>query len=160
MRFDAIEAYENFCRPLQEAWDHLRYLSTVRRPALLHAGDASAHDRLSRLASGLRGTIQRTREVLSQHPSAPAEFDRIALQFEGVKTAGDLLQVLWGHHRHVQTGKPPEGKRPWFEEAKDGGLIIRPLYRVDEAPAPREAFVHPYRLFAVASFVEDLPEVE
>jgi hypothetical protein len=160
LRFDAIEEYERFCRPLQEAWDHLRHLSTVRRPSLLRVEDVATHDRLGLLASLLRDTIQRTREVLNQHPSAAIEFDHIARAFEEVRTAGDLFEVLWGHHRAIQKGKPPEGKRPWFEETKDGALIIRPLYRLDDAPGPREEFVHPYRLFAVASFVDDLPEVQ
>ena len=159
-RFDVIEEYERFCRPLQEAWDHLRYLSTVCRPALLHVENVASHDRLGLLAALLRDTIQRTREVLSQHPSAAIEFDHVARPFEEVRSAGDLFQVLWDHHRAIQKGKPPEGKRPWFEEAKDGGLIIRPPYRLDKAPDPREEFVHPYRLFAVASFVDDLPEVQ
>lgn len=160
LRFDAIEGYERFCRPLQEAWDHLRHLSTVRRPSLLRSEDVATHNRLGLFASLLSDTIQRTREVLSQHPSAAIDFDHVARPFEEVRTAGDLFQVLWDHHRMIQKGKPPEGKRPWFEEAKDGGLIIRPLYRVEEAPAPREEFVHPYRLFAVASFIDDLPEVQ
>jgi hypothetical protein len=158
LRFDAIEEYERFCRPIQEAWDHLRHLSTVRRPALLRVDDVADHDRLSVLASRLPETIRHTREVLAEHASAGIEFDRVARRFDDVRTAGDLFQVLSEHHRAVQQGKPPEGKRPWVEEAKDGGLIIRPLYRMDEAAVPREEFVHPYRLFAVASFVEDLRE--
>jgi hypothetical protein len=126
----------------------------------LQIADVTGHGRLGELASGLPDTIRRTREVLSQHPSAAIEFDGVARRFEDVRTAGDLVQVLWDHHRVVQQGKPPEGKRPWLEEAKDGGLIVRPLYRADEAPTAREEFVHPYRLFAVVSFVEDLPETQ
>lgn len=82
MRFDAIEEYERFCRPLQEAWDHLRYLSTVRRPSLLRAEDVANQSRLCLLASLLPDTIQRTREMLSQHPSAATEFDQLARTFE------------------------------------------------------------------------------
>ena len=160
IRLDAIEAYERVCRPLQEAWDHLRYLSTARRPSLLRAEDVAEHPRLGLLASLLPETIQRTRDILSLHPTAATEFDHLARVFEEVRTAADLFHILWDHHRTVQKGKPPEGKRPWFEEAQDGGLIIRPLYRVEEAPPAREEFVHPYRLFAVASFVDDLPGAE
>lgn len=156
-RFDVIEEYERFCRPLQEAWDRLRYQSTRRRPALLRVEDVADDGRLTELASLLPKTIQHTRDTLSQHPSAGIEFEQVARPFEAMRTAGDLFQILWGHHRAIQNGKPPEGKRPWFEEARDGGLIIRPLYRLEEAPEPREEFVHPYRLFAVASFVDDLP---
>jgi hypothetical protein len=159
-RFEVIEAYERFCRPVQEAWDYLRHLSTVRRPALLRVEDVANHDRLGSIASRLPDTIRDTREILSQHPSAGSELDHVVHRFEEVRTAGDLFQALWDHHRAIQKGKPPEGKRPWFEEAKDGGgLIIRPLYRLDKAPDPREEFVHPYRLFAVASFIADLPVV-
>ena len=136
LRFDAIEGYERFCRPLQEAWDHLRHLSTVRRPSLLRSEDVAIHDRLSLFASLLSDTIQRTREVLSQHPSAAIDFDHVARPFEEVRTAGDLFRVLWDHHRMIQKGKPPEGKRSWFDEEKDGGLIIRPLYRVEESAEP------------------------
>jgi len=160
MRFDAVEGYEQFCRPLQEAWDYLRYLSTARRPSLLRPEDVVNESRLSAIAALLPDTIERTRGLLSQHPSAIIEFDQLARPFEEVRTADDLFQILWAHHQVVQKGKPPEGKRPWFEEAKDGGLIIRPLYRLEQAPAPREKFVHPYRIFAVASFVDDLLEAQ
>jgi hypothetical protein len=55
----------------------------------------------------------------------------------------------------VQKGKPPAGKRPWFEATTGGGLIVRPRYRLDDVPV-REDYVHPYRLYSVASFLDDL----
>jgi hypothetical protein len=155
LRLDAIEAYEGFCRPLQEAWDQLRRLATVSRPAVLRASDAASGSRLTALAQMIPPAIDRARQALAESPIA-GEFDTLAQAFAEVRTGTELFEVIWSHHLEIQGGKPPEGKRPWFEAMGDGGLVIRPPYRAEEDVPPREWFVHPYRLIAVASFVDDL----
>jgi hypothetical protein len=154
-RIDAIESYEAFCRPLQEAWDHLRRLSTLQAASPLRAGDVAGEARFTALAGELPRAIARAREALAESPVA-GELEGVAPRFEEVRAPADLFHTLWAHHVEVQRRKPPEGKRPWFEETADGGLIVRPPYRLDEAVPPQEEFVHPYRLFAVASFINDL----
>jgi hypothetical protein len=153
-RLEAIEAYEGVTRPLQEAWDRMRYLSTVRRPSVIRVDDVSSDDRCGELANLLGEAIGRASEALGRSPVG-RDFEALARQFEGISSAGDLFHALWARHRTVQREKPPDGKRPWFEETADGALIVRPPYRADSAH-PREEYVHPYRFFSVASFLDDL----
>ena len=154
-RISAIEAYEAFCRPLQEVMDRLRYLSTIRRPALVQDRDLEADERTSELAAKIQQSVDHARESLNGSP-VEDEFEKLGRSFDEVRTGAELFHALWDHHVKIQGGKPPEGKRPWFEEMGDGGLIVRPPYRMDEEPEPREEYVHPYRLFAAESFIRDL----
>jgi hypothetical protein len=154
-RLDAIEAYETVCRPLQEAWDHHRRLATLSRPAVLRAEEVGSDARLGRLARTLPEAIDRARPALAA-TSIAADFDELTRSFGEVRTAAELFDVLWTHHVRVQGDKPPEGKRPWFEATKEGGLVVRPPDRIEQDVPPREWFVHPYRLVAVTSFLDDL----
>lgn len=154
-RLEAVEAYEGFCRPLQEAWDILRRHSTVQRPMVVEPGDFAGQPHVGQLVPEIVRGIEQGRRLLDGSP-VEAGFDTLVSTFEHMKTPQDLFLALWTHHQTVQKGKPPEGKRPWFEEAGGGGLIVRPPYRIDQDVPVREAFVHPYRLFSVASFIEDL----
>lgn len=153
-RLDAVESYERVTRPLQEAWDRLRYLSTIQRPSVIRVDEVAGDGRSNEIARLLGGAIERARESLDGSP-VDRDFDALVRQFGEVRSAGDLFHVLWTHHRAVQHDKPPDGKRPWFEETADGALVVRPPYRADSAPQ-REEYVHPYRLFAVTSFLDDL----
>src|SRR2546427_1303211 len=62
-RIAAIEAYESVCRPLQEAWDRIRLLSSHRRPAVIAADDVAKDARFSEIAAGLGAAIQRASEI-------------------------------------------------------------------------------------------------
>jgi hypothetical protein len=154
-RLDAIEAYEGVCRPLQEAWDHLRRLATLARPAVVDPAVAGRDARLEALARAIPEAIDRARPDLATSAIA-TDFDALMAPFARLRSGVDLVDALWGHHDEVQRRKPPEGKRPWFEVTREGGLIVRPPYRVDVDVPPREAYVHPYRLTAVVSFLDDL----
>jgi hypothetical protein len=67
-----------------------------------------------------------------------------------------FLESLLHRHAEVQKAKPPEGKRSWFERADNGGVFVRPPYRLEESPMQREWWERPYRLRAVFSFCRDL----
>ena len=135
--------------------DRLRYLSTIRRPALIRDHDLERDEPTSKLAARIHQSIDHARESLRGSP-VEDEFENIGRNFDEVRTGAELFHALWDHHVQIQGGKPPEGKRPWFEEMADGGLMVRPPYRLDEEPEPREEYVHPYRLFAVESFIRDI----
>lgn len=154
LRLDAIEAYEGVCRPLQESWDRIRYLATTQRPSLLRAHDDIRDSGLLEMVSELPRAIESGRRGLAASPIT-TDFEALVRTFERAETPSDLVQALWVHHQSVQQGKPPDGKRPWFEETADGALVIRPPYRLDEA-ARQEEFVHPYRVQSVVSFIHDL----
>jgi hypothetical protein len=153
-RADAIEGYEAVCRPLQEAWDRLCFLSTEARLKVLRVTDAAKDERLRQIAGALRGAIGQARTALAES-SCARELEGVIARFDGLNDAGELFEALWDRHVDVQRRKPPAGKRPWFERASDGGLIVRPPYRLHYVPQRKE-YVHPYRLIATASFVDDL----
>jgi hypothetical protein len=157
-RLDAIEAYENFCRPLHESFDRLQFLSSARIPGVIKVDDFEKDQRVSEIASGLQSSIVDARKSLGESP-IQSTFENLAQRFEAVRSGGDLFHALSEHHASVQKGKPPEGKRSWFESTANGGMIVRPPYRIDKNPRRREEFVHPYRMFAAASFIQDVAAV-
>jgi hypothetical protein len=154
-RLDAIEAYENFCRPLHESFDRLQFLSSARIPGVIKVDDFEKDQRVSEIASGLHSSIASARSSLGESPIRSG-FENLAQRFEGVCSGGDLFHALSEHHASVQKGKPPEGKRSWFETTANGGIIVRPPYRINKNPPHREEYVHPYRMFAAASFIQDV----
>jgi hypothetical protein len=123
---------------------------------VITADDVTKDPRFSEIASGLGVAIQRASEILTESPIGH-EFETLVQGFDNVSSSSDLWRAIWDHHVRNQQRKPPDGKRPWFEETETGGLLVRPPYRLAEAP-PREEYVHPYRLFSVASFLDDLDE--
>ena len=153
-RCDAIEAYEGVCRPLQEAFDLFRFISTQRGALLIRPQDVATEPRLTEIVAKLPENIARARRALSESPVAES-FEMLARKFEEVRSPEDLFRALWEHHQRVQKRKPPEGKRPWFEETCDGGLIVRLPYRLEKFQK-RERYVHPYRLSPVIYFLNDL----
>ena len=66
--------------------------------------------------------------------------------------AGD--ELLLEHHERVQAGKPPQGKRPWFEPLRNG-WVVRASLRHGRATPTRAGFVHPVRVAALRRFLED-----
>jgi hypothetical protein len=154
-RLDAIEAYENFCRPLHESFDRLQFISSARVPGVIKVNDFEKDQRISEIASGMKSCIANARSGLEASP-IQSGFENLVQRFETVRSGGDLFHALSEHHALVQKGKPPEGKRSWFESTANGGMIVRPPFRIDKNPQRREEFVHPYRLVAAASFIHDL----
>ena len=62
-------------------------------------------------------------------------------------TATNVLE----HHSRVQTAK---GTQSWFETDK-GGVFVRVPYMTHHRLSVDGAFVHPIRIRAVSSFLED-----
>jgi hypothetical protein len=154
-RCDAIEAFESVCRPLQEGFDLLRFISTRRGASVIRSQDLKAEGRFCEIASELSPNVARARAALSESP-AVTEFDNLATRYQETRTPEDLFGALWEHHVAVQKRKPPDGKkRPWFEQTSDGGLIVRPPYRLERFNK-RDRYVHPYRLSSVVYFLNDL----
>jgi hypothetical protein len=147
-RLDAIEAYENFCRPLHEGFDRLQFLSSARIPGVINVDDFANDQRISEIASGLQRSMTNARSGLDGSP-IQSGFESLVQRFETVRSGGDLFQALCEHHNAVQKGKPPEGKRPWFETTANGGVIVRPPYRIDKNPRRREEFVHDLALHRI-----------
>ena len=70
-----------------------------------------------------------------------------------------FAERLLSHHERVQRGKPPNGKRPWFDTFADGRIAIRPAYIPDTFIERSEQYVHAYRTRPIWNFALDLGRV-
>jgi hypothetical protein len=156
-RLRAIIAYEKFCILLETGFDWLRWLSSCAGAHAVSRSQFAAETEVGRCAESLLTRLQAAEQTLDEAPSrAQSEFAELARYFDTVTDAEAFHEALRHRHGEVQKAKPPEGKRPWFEQADNGGVFVRPPYRLDELPKPRDWWSRPYRLGAVYSFCRDL----
>jgi hypothetical protein len=154
-RLRAVDAYERVCRILQDGFDLLRHLSSRAGARAMTAGEF-AREASALRASQLPGALSRAQEALEGTGREEEFGNRLAPAFEGVGDAEGLFHALLARHESVQRGKPPAGKRSWFERTVDGGAVVRPPYRLPDPPARGEHYAHGYRMSNVAWFVDDL----
>jgi hypothetical protein len=154
----AIDAYEAFGRAITDAFDGLRHCASVNRGAPVDA-ESFASTRIAKSALAALGpSLARIRS----HPRLLEwERDQNGLaqaveSFEAVRSGADLLYAVLSHHEHVQRDKPPNGKRPWFERAPRGRVVVRAGYLSAEAPDERGGYVHEYRTPTFSRFLDDL----
>jgi hypothetical protein len=156
-RFRAIMAYEDFCVMLETAFDWLRWLSSRAGACAVAQTEFVAEQEVRLSAERVPARLAAAATALGEAPlSAQREFGELTRYFDAVTDAASLHGALLGRHRDVQRAKPPEGKRPWFEEADAGGVFVRAPYRLDEAPTAGDGWSRPYRLESVYSFCRDL----
>ena len=154
-----IQSYERLARLLTDAFDEIRWTMTEERkpvsvgrlaegPAVMHASRefmpayTDAVLQLGEIDPGLRMRAERSFARLGEADSSTA-------------FAAKLLE----HHVSIQKGKPPNGKRAWFDSFGDERVAIRPAYTVSEfAPAP-ESYVHTYRCQPLRSFARQLGRI-
>lgn len=154
----AIDAYEALCRPIAEAFDVLRELSTNRGVGPVAAADLAAAPSSARLVEELAAgceRVQRDPHLLDREPDVRTLLD----SFERVAAASDLFEAIVTHHERAQAAKPPDGKRPWIERARGNAVVIRSAYvlpkRADETPP----YVHDYRTATLCRFLRDTKEL-
>jgi len=150
----AIHHFEHFARILHTGLEVLRRRSTASGTKPLRPEDLRDDALLTVLSGKLGVAFDRAADHLDQ----VAHGQHFEAEFGDFRTCGSpnlFAAELLRRHREVQTYKPPHGKRPWFEEI-DGGFVVRGPYRLHEPPQDRDDFVHPYRVGAIRSFLEDL----
>lgn len=154
-----IRAFERLARLLVDAFDEARWRM---------GGENRAVD-IAWLAQG--ACLQRAAK------DAPAAFNdalaslgevdpvaRVRLEngFGGLcepqGTTAFAAQLL-AHHERVQRGKPPNGKRPWFDTFGDGRVAVRPAYVPDAFVERGGHYVHAYRTRPIWDFARDLGRV-
>jgi hypothetical protein len=154
----AIDAYEAFARVITDAFDGLRYFATGQGGAPVDAQDFSSLRTAKFALDALGPSLARIRS----HPTLLEwERDQKGLaqavdRFGGVKNTGDLFEAVLDHHEHVQREKPPNGKRPWFERAPRGRVVVRSGYTLSEPPQEKGGYVHEYRIPTFSGFLADL----
>jgi hypothetical protein len=157
-RLRAIAAYEDVATLLDGCWDWLRHLSTQAGARALPRAEFAAVSDLREAARLLPARLQAAEEALRDAPPPiPQQLDQLAGFFSGATDAETLYDSLLRRHACVQKGKPPEGKREWFEHAANDGVLVRIPYRLPDRPQPQDEWRRPYRLrTSVVSFCLDL----
>ena len=154
----AIEAYESFGRAITDAFDGMRYCASSNGGAPLDARSFAA----TKTAKSALAHLARSLERIRSHPTL-MEWERdhngitqAIERFEGVQTATNLFEAILHHHEQVQRGKPPHGKRTWFERGTRGRVALRAGYTVHESPSGKDSYVHEYRIPTLSGFLSDL----
>jgi hypothetical protein len=122
----------------------------------LGRSEYAGQSQVGAVAAELPGSLARAEAALE---AAPVKvFDEVSQLANGflARTAEELFDAVLARHAQVQRQKPPEGKREWFEQARDGSVIVRTPYRLEEQPSLPDAWARPYRLRAVWTFCNDL----
>lgn len=153
-RLDAIRAYEVFSGLLLRALRLAQYLSTAQGTKPLSPTGFAALPATREIVSKLDKQSRRASEALEPLGLAAAFEDQLG-GFRTVSSGEQLFELLAEHHDRVQKAKKPAGKRSWFDIVP-GGTIVRFPYRMDQFPEDDGEFVHPFRVRAIQSFLEDL----
>ncbi len=151
----AIDTYEEFCRPLTDAFSWLRYLASENPHHGVSAEEFLKHAPAEVLTRRLRIAIDRASENDILTEFWPERFD-VFTRLREVKRPCELLEMVIDHHREVQRLKPPDGKRAWVEESSRRRLMIRPAYRLEDPPPNNLPYVHEYRMPTLSRFLADL----
>lgn len=156
-RLGSIQAYEDACAALEEAFSWIRFLSTQSRDRPISAQTFAQESRTRALASDLPRRIMAAEQALAVAPLGVQKlFSELAKGFDGVRDPEALFEAVLLRHAEVQGAKPPEGKRSWFERSPDGATFVRVPYRVSDRPASEPPWNRPYRIATVLSFLDDL----
>ena len=154
---DAIMAYENFSRFLQNGFDEcLKNLCEALRSV-----EISELSTLQSVVLGAAGTPSSFREAADKisniDPDLAHRFKQTFHSFSGTMTESDWIQNLFEHHRLHQERKPPHGKRPWvLTNPKTNAMHIQPTYRRNYIPKFDGSYVNFYRMVPLQSFLTRL----
>ncbi len=150
----AIRDFEHLARVLHTGLDVLRRASTAAGTKPLRPGEMTGEPLLGTISRSIRSTYDRAAESLDRVGKGP----QFEAEFGSFREADDperLTLELLRRHQEVQAAKPPHGKRSWFEDFGEA-FVVRLPYRLEDPPALRDDFVHPYRVGALQSFQGDL----
>jgi len=158
-RLAAIDAYESLHCPLEDALHLLLYLSGRKGGVVIDEASFSAMPLARQLAVRVHPAVERITQTTAAHSLHPEISDLVA-RYENVKTAGDLFHTVIDHHEAVQRGKPPDGKRSWFERVGTGAIFVRATYRKDDLPPGTDRYMRPfYRTWTASRFLQDMRRV-
>ena len=151
-RLVAIDAYERVAELLTASLNALRRVSTAHGTSPISPTDLAHSPILVQSSEELVSALNDAYERLEHLGNLEAPAVDVFGSFEGVVRLPDLVEALLRRHEEVQEAK---GKRPWFERTPRG-FVVRPLYRTGNDPVIERRYVHPYRVTALRSFLDDL----
>ncbi len=150
----AIDAYERFCRLLQDAFDDVLFRLSQHQTRIAPAELARSKGvrQAARAVPDIFTQVAERLSPFSQEIRFQETFSSLAERVSEL----DWLERLLEHHRWVQREKPPAGKAPWLDRFEDGSCIIRTAYIQDTGGRHDNSFVHAYRTASLWSFAKDL----
>lgn len=154
-----IRAYEHLSRLLTDAFDEVRW-NMSSAGGVIHVSDLARGVCLQRACADGPVVFDAALKHLGEvDPHLRVRAENTLSWVGEARNAPDFTAQLLAHHQRVQSAKPPNGKRPWFDALGDGRMAIRPAY-VPEDFTPRDGvYVHAYRTRPIWSFASDLGQV-
>lgn len=153
-RLNAIDSYEALCRPISDAFDLVRRISTKAARAPIGLSDVEGPMRKA-------GLVERVREGVRQVQADPVllewepEVRSLTECFAAVVDTRTLFMAVLDRHEKAQKEKPPHGKLPWIEHLPREQVSVRAAY-VLENDDPPPGYVHVYRTTSLSMFLDDL----
>jgi hypothetical protein len=151
----AIDAYERLAVLLDAGFQALLYLSTGYGSAPVSIIEAARHPIFAEITNALPRALNTATERLEE--VALAQRLQTSLHaFHEVRSPVALVSTILEHHESHQHAKE---RLPWVAQEKRGFRVRRFEYRRDREPRVGTGYVHPYRIFALSWFLEDLEPV-
>jgi hypothetical protein len=150
---DAVEAYERFAALVDAAFRTLCSVSHSMGTQPLTALHVAGNELIVRCATELPNRYRAAAERMAAI-SAESGIEQRLGEFAVRRSPAELFDLLLTHHEQVQAGKPPNGKRPWFEPFRNG-WVVRAPYGTAEQPQLGPSFMHPVRIGALRRFLQD-----
>jgi hypothetical protein len=151
-RLSAIDAYERVARLLVGVFRAMQIASTGQGTRPVSPGQLRDNELVNRACAELPDALARAvdrLDPLGEGQKLQATLGHFAERYP----EEELVEAVLEHHERVQAAKG--GKRPWLERAGPG-FYVRDAYRTSDDPAGTEDYVHPYRVWALSSFITDL----
>lgn len=153
MIIDAVVAYEQFAALLDAVFRTLVAISHSMGARPLTPSDAQHHAIVLRCADELPGHYHQAVTSMAAIDTL-AGIEDVLGDFAIPRSPTELVELVFEHHERIQSRKPPNGKRPWFEPLR-GGWVVRNPYSSAAEPELGPWFVHPVRAHALKRFLED-----
>ena len=151
---DAIMAYENFSRLVQNGFDEcLKNLCEALRAVEIN--ELATLKSIILAAAGTPSAFQDAADKIAAiDPELARRFTQTFHTFSETMTEAAWIQNLFEHHRLNQERKPPHGKRPWvLTNPKTNAMHIQPNYRRNYTPKFDGSYVNFYRMVPLQSFL-------
>lgn len=151
---EAIDAYEHFCRLLEDAFDDCLFRMSQYQQRI------QPHE-LGKLV-GVKRAAEEIPKIFADVSDRLSPFGETVRFQEAFTTlaehmpAADWAERLLDHHCRIQYSKPPAGKAPWFDRFDDGSCMIRTGYLRDAGGRHDDNYVHAYRTMSLWSFARDI----
>jgi len=157
---ETIQAYEQFSRSLQDAFDILRAEAVRSDIRGFHVPDITKDPDFIHCIQNIDKKFEKTFTALGEIRNARLSLQNLFQQrfsvFAEPMDHGSIAMALCAHHEQVQREKSESGKRPWFDRLGNDRIYIRHAYRNQREKIKPDEYVHTYRGWPIRRFYQDL----